>query len=100
MSLAILGLGTALPACTIDQEQSIGIARVLCLDPRQAPLVPVLYRQTEIARRHIVLSDAIVSDVVNGTRHTESVWLPRGVPDDCGPTTSQRMGQYVAEAAP
>jgi len=100
MSFAILGLGTALPAFNIDQEQSISIARVLCLDPRQAPLVPVLYRQTEIVKRHIALTEAIVSDVVNGTRHTESVWLPRHTADDCGPTTSQRMQQYVTEAGP
>lgn len=100
MSLAILGLGTALPEFVFEQEQAAGVAQVLCLDPRQAPLVPVLYRQTEIAKRNIVLDGAIVRDVLEGTRVTESPFLPRGGPDDHGPTTRQRMEHYVAAAAP
>jgi predicted naringenin-chalcone synthase len=100
MSLAIAGLGTALPEFRIDQDQAVRVAQVLCLDRRQAPLVPVLYRQTDIDGRHMVLSEAIVEDVVNGTRHTESVFLPRGCADERGPTTRERMQVYVEQAAP
>src|SRR5947209_4547977 len=53
MSFAILGLGTALPAFRFTQEEAVRVAQVLCLDPRQAPLVPVLYRQTEIGGRNL-----------------------------------------------
>jgi predicted naringenin-chalcone synthase len=100
MTLAIAGLGTALPDFRIDQERAARLAQVLCLDRRQAPLVPTLYRQTGISRRHMVLSEAIVADVIDGTRHSGSIWLPRATADDFGPTTAQRMQVYVAEAMP
>jgi predicted naringenin-chalcone synthase len=100
MTLAILGLGTALPTFTIRQDQAAGVAQVLCLDPRQAPVVPVLYRHTEIEERHMVLSDQILNDILNGTRESNSVFLPSGADNDPGPTTQQRMEHYVAEAGP
>ncbi|OAI48156.1 hypothetical protein AYO44_07805 [Planctomycetaceae bacterium SCGC AG-212-F19] len=98
MSFAILGLGTALPAFRFEQEQAVRVAQVLCLDKRQAPLVPVLYRQTEITGRNLVLGEAIIRDVIDGTRHSQSVFLPKGGLDDNGPTTEERMRIYVAEA--
>jgi len=99
MSFAIAGLGTALPANRVSQEDAIGIAQVICLDARQAPLVPVLYRQTEIVHRHMVIPGAVVADVLAGTDETQSVWLPKDA-HDSGPTTRERMQVYVAEAAP
>ena len=99
MSFAIVGLGTALPKNRFPQEQAIGVAQVLCLDQRQAPLVPVLYRQTEINSRHIVIPDVVIADVLAGTDATHSVWLPKDAHDP-GPTTRERMQIYVAEAAP
>ena len=100
MSFAIVGLGTALPPFTLERERAAKLAQVLCLDAEQAPVVPVLYRQTEIEQRHIVLSDAIVDDVIGGTRHTASPFLPDGRADDHGPSTAERMRHYVAEAGP
>lgn len=100
MSFAILGLGTALPdyACTL--EQSTRIAQALCQAPEQRPVVASMYRQTEISRRHSVVSGQIVDDVLNGTQHSQSVFLPTGDADDRGPTTRQRMQVYVDEAGP
>src|SRR6059058_4931584 len=98
MTISLLSLGTAVPPNRITQEQGARVAQVLCLDPRQAPLVPTLYRHTEITGRHLVISDAVVRDVVEGTRHTGSVFLPKGEPGDCGPTTRQRMEVYCEEA--
>jgi predicted naringenin-chalcone synthase len=100
MSFAILGLGTALPEFRFAQEDAVHVAEVLCLDPRQSPLVPVLYRQTEIEGRNIVLGEPIIRDVIDGTTHSKSIWLPKGDPDDSGPTTAERMQVYVEQAAP
>jgi predicted naringenin-chalcone synthase len=100
MSFAILGLGTALPEFRFTQEEAVRVAQVLCLDPRQSPLVPVLYRQTEIEGRNIVLGEPIIRDVIDGTKHSQSVFLPKGDPDDPGPTTAERMHVYIEHAAP
>jgi predicted naringenin-chalcone synthase len=99
MSFAIMGLGTALPAFTCTQEQAVRVAQALCHDPRGASLVPTLYRQTEIEQRHIVLGGTVVSDIIDDTRHSQSVFLPKGNVDDRGPTTHERMQAY-AEHAP
>ena len=45
------------------------------------------------------LSPEIIADVMNGTKHSGSVFLPTGVPTISGPTTGQRM-QHYAELAP
>jgi predicted naringenin-chalcone synthase len=100
MPISLLGLGTAVPACHLTQEQGARVAQVLCLDPRQQPLVPTLYRQTEITGRHIVLGEDVVRDVTDGTRDSGSVFLPSGEPGDRGPTTRQRMDVYAALAPP
>jgi alpha-pyrone synthase len=100
MSFAILGLGTALPAFRFTQDEAVRVAQVLCLDSRQAPLVPVLYRQTEIEGRNIVLGEPVIRDVIDGTTHSQSVFLPKGGADDPGPTTHERMQIYVEQAAP
>lgn len=96
----LLGLGTALPSNRFTQEQGARIAQVLCLDPRQAPLIPSLYRQTGIAGRNLVLEPELVRDVLDGTRHSESVFLPKEQGPDFGPTTRQRMEVYNAKAPP
>src|SRR5438552_8301041 len=98
MSISLIGLGTALPPNRVTQEQGARVAQVLCLDPRQAPLVPTLYRQTEITGRNMVIGEDVVRDVIDGTRHSESVFLPTGRPGERGPTTSQRMHLYNEEA--
>jgi predicted naringenin-chalcone synthase len=100
MSFAILGLGTALPPCEFRQADAVRVAQVLCQDPRQKPLVRVLYRQSEIEKRYLVLGDQVVQDFIHGTRHSQSIFLPSGTADDRGPTTHQRMQIYVAEAFP
>jgi predicted naringenin-chalcone synthase len=98
MAISLLGLGTAVPPNYATQEQGARVAQALCFDPRQVPLIPVLYRQTGISGRHMVFSEAFTRDLIDGTRHTGSVLLPTGEPDDRGPTTSQRMAVYDEEA--
>ena len=101
MSFAIRGLGTAVPACTITQEEALGLARVLCCrTPEQNTWVPLMYTQTGIATRQITLPRAVIDDVLRGTRDSGSVFLPTGRPDDEGPTTGQRMRIYTQDAGP
>jgi predicted naringenin-chalcone synthase len=101
MSFAILGLGTALPATVISQTEARDIARALCCrTEEQATWLPAMYGQTGIATRHLILGTDLVRDVLNGTRHSGSPFLPSGKADDRGPTTAQRMQHYAALASP
>jgi predicted naringenin-chalcone synthase len=100
MSLAILSIGTAVPATAIDQRDALRIAQSLASPSReQATWLPGMYEGTGIVTRHSALPPALLRDVMEGTRHSGSVFLPTGAPDDRGPTTAQRM-QHYAELAP
>src|SRR5947209_6456595 len=100
MSLAILGLGTAVPAAAINQADSLRIAQALVRPTaEQASWLPAMYGGTGVAARRLALGEAVVRDVLDGTRHTGSPFLPRGEPGDRGPTTAERMRHY-AELAP
>jgi predicted naringenin-chalcone synthase len=99
MSLAVRGLGTALPASRLTQTESAAAARFLCAeDPEQAQLLSTLYRQTEIASRHVVFRAESVRAVVNGGT-ADSAFVPRDKTTR-GPTTAQRMERYQTEALP
>jgi alpha-pyrone synthase len=100
MSLAILSVGTALPDAKISQTDALEIARVLCCRTKeQATWLPTMYGQTGIETRYLALGKALVQDILQGTRHSGSVFLPKHTDEDSGPTTGQRMEQY-AELAP
>ncbi len=101
MTLAIRGLGTAVPACSMTQEEALGLARVCCCRTNeQLTWVPLMYAQTGIDSRQLVLPRAAVDDVLHGTHDSGSVFVPTGEGDDHGPTTGQRMAIYTEEAAP
>ncbi len=101
MSLVISGMGTAVPATTLTQDEALGLARVLCCrTPEQNTWVPLMYAQTGITSRHTALPRQLVDDVLAGTRHSGSVFLPTGRPEDAGPTTARRMQIYADEAGP
>jgi predicted naringenin-chalcone synthase len=100
MTLAILSMGTAQPSATITQADALRIARSLCCPTEeQATWLPAMYGQTGIDTRRLALGEDVVRDILDGTRYSGSPFLPRGTPDDCGPTTAQRMAHY-AELAP
>ena len=100
MTLAILGLGTALPLAVISQPEAFRIARALA-DPtdEQATWLPSMYNGAGVSSRHTALGNAVMRDMLDGSKHTGSPYLPTGAPDDCGPTTAQRM-QHYADLAP
>ena len=101
MSFAILGLGTAVPATVIDQQDALHIAKSLCCrTDEQVTWLPTMYGGTGIEGRHLVLGQDVVADVIDGTSHSGSPFLPTGAADDRGPTTAERMQHYVAGAAP
>lgn len=101
MSLAIRGLGTALPGHSISQAEAAKVARAICCDTEeQAALLPNLYKQTGITRRHMIFRSQILEDVLHGTRLSNSPFLPAGPGDHHGPGTEQRMQTYSAEALP
>jgi predicted naringenin-chalcone synthase len=101
MSFAILGLGTAVPPTTIDQAAAARIAQVVCCrTPEQQTWLPLMYNQTGIEKRHLTFKEQVVSDIMEGTRLSGSVFLPSDAPDDRGPTTAQRMRCYEADAGP
>ena len=100
MTLAILGIGTAVPGPFITQTDALNIARALCCrTPEHETWLPTMYHGTGIDSRHICLGADLVRDLLDGTRHSGSVFLPSGTADDHGPTTEERM-QHYAESAP
>src|SRR5262249_732700 len=99
MSFAILGLGTAVPATRVDQEEAVAAARVICRpDEEQAKLLPFFYRLTGIETRHMVVAPDVLGDVLGGTRRTGSVFLPGAA--EGGPPTRQRLEHYAQHAGP
>jgi predicted naringenin-chalcone synthase len=101
MTLAILGLGTALPATITTQDDALAMARSLCArSPEQETWLPAMYAGAGIGRRHTALDAAVIRDVLDGTRHSGSPFLPTGALDDEGPTTAERMRHYARLAPP
>ena len=100
MTFAILGIGTALPTAEITQADAFRIAQALARPTdEQATWLPAMYAGTGVATRRMALGEDVVRDVLDGTRHSGSPFLPTGAPDDRGPTTAERMRHY-AELAP
>jgi predicted naringenin-chalcone synthase len=101
MGFAFLGLGTSVPSTVYDQADGKVIAESLCCrTDEHATWLPTMYQGTGIAKRHMVLPQSLVDDVLQGTQDSGSVFLPTGEADDRGPTTAQRMHVYRAEAGP
>lgn len=105
MSLAVLGIGTAVPATRLSQEESETITRIIaCLDADRAASLHALYRQSGVAHRHICIAREVVDDVFAGTEHTGSPFLPKRrlneQGEDHGPTTRERMDHYETAALP
>jgi prepilin-type processing-associated H-X9-DG protein len=100
MSFSILGIGTALPPTRLTTAEAEQITRAACCStPKQADLVSALFRQAGIDSRYACLERAVVRDMLDGTRHTGSAFLPGGAANR-GPATSDRMKAYEENALP
>ncbi|HVK13733.1 MAG TPA: type III polyketide synthase [Gemmataceae bacterium] len=101
MSFTLFGLGTALPAARVTQTEGLAVARALGgPEMADAAWLPTVYAHSGIDARHQAIGRPALDDVLNGTRHSGSVFLPTGNSDDMGPTTAERMRVYAAEAPP
>ena len=99
MSLAIFGIGTAVPNATLSLAEGQVVAESLCAETdEQATFIPSIYGGTGISNRYICLGRAVVKDILEGTRVSGSPFLPTGEPGDKGPTTRERMEVYETEA--
>jgi predicted naringenin-chalcone synthase len=91
--IALVGWGTATPNTAISQAEAANIASGLSTyTERQKRLLPVLYRQSGVRRRHSVLLEPSVD---GGT--TQSFYQTASHSEDHGPSTSARMQVYERE---
>ena len=101
MTLAILGMGTAVPDAMLTQTDALTVARALCRPTaEQATWLPAMYRGTGVRARQLALGVEVVRDVLDGTNRSGSPFVPRGVAGERGPTTGQRMRHYAESAPP
>lgn len=96
MSLAILGLATAVPQRTVAQGDAAELAKPLCCHTEdQARSLLMLYQRTRIRRRGSVLLESSC-----GPEIRQSFFPSVDEESDRGPTTQQRMERYAQEATP
>jgi predicted naringenin-chalcone synthase len=101
MSFVIQGMGTAVPGNALGPAEALDVARALCArTPEQATWLPSIYENCGVRSRHMVMGRDVARDVLDGTRHSGSIFLPDGTDDDRGPTTAQRMNFYAEQAPP
>jgi predicted naringenin-chalcone synthase len=99
MSLAILGIGTALPSTVLSCADALAInSRLSGEAVDRASWLPGIYAGTGIRQRHTALGAGAVHDILHGTRESGSPFLPDLVGSK-GPSTAERMRLY-AELAP
>lgn len=101
MTPAILGMGAALPDAVIDKEDALLLARSLCNGTEeQESWLSAIYAGSGINTRRFCLGPQVVRDVIEGTNYSKSVFLPKKLSGDRGPTTAQRMEHYAQLAPP
>jgi predicted naringenin-chalcone synthase len=99
MPLTILGVGTAVPVGYFDQYSAQKVAESLCCESKfQAEFIPGIYAGSGIERRYICFGPDVIRDIVEGTSHSKSPFLPTGIKGHRGPTTRERMDAYEREA--
>ena len=100
MSLAILGLGKALPATRITRDEALEISKALCCQTGEhAYWLPDLYANIGIEARYMAFGEDVLLDLRKDTVLSQSVFLPR-ISSASGPTTGQRMRHYAEHAEP
>jgi predicted naringenin-chalcone synthase len=93
--LTLLGVGTALPAHAISQDEAAIYAAEGCFTDEHRRLLPKLYRLSGVDRRASVLLDK-----PEGEADRQSFFPIPSNEDDMGPTMRTRMAKYEAEAGP
>jgi predicted naringenin-chalcone synthase len=96
MSLAILGIGTAVPQNAIEAEEALAFAESIAVHAPEDELrlMRVLYKKSGVQRRHSVLLGP------EGSPQRQTFFpVPNGKWRD-GPGVQARMEQYESEAMP
>lgn len=98
MSLAILGLGTAVPEGYVSQHEALAAARVMGGPALQeSTWLESIYAHSGIDKRYQVHGRAVLADLLEGRHDTGSPFVPH----DNGwspPSTATRMSMYTREA--
>ena len=85
MTLAILGIGTALPDAVLDKQDALLLARSLCNGTEeQETWLQAIYDGSGISTRRFCLGEQVVRDVIEGTNYSNSVFIRtrfRGIAD-------------------
>jgi predicted naringenin-chalcone synthase len=101
MSLAILAIGTKLPATAVTGEESLRIAQAICCrSEAHSTWLPGIYAGSGIQSRRLAFDRTIIDDVLHGTRESGSVFLPSGDLEEHGPSVGQRMLHYAEQSVP
>lgn len=99
MGLVLHGIGTAVPEGRVTQDEALQCAKRLSPpEIRSAPWLPAIYEHSEIRTRHQTIGRPLVDDLLNGTRNSNSPFLPAVEGSTLGPTTGERMRMYADEA--
>ena len=95
MTMRIDGIGTAVPEHSITQPQAVDLQRSFgVVDDKRARVLRALYRRSGIETRRSVLLRAS-----EGPLEERLSFYPHARDEqDCGPSTSARMGVYETEA--
>jgi predicted naringenin-chalcone synthase len=98
MTVNLSSIETAVPDTCVLSHESLHIANALC-GPymSDAGWLPAVYENCGVKQRYQVLGQAIVNDLLQDTRISQSPFLPGKIG---GPTTEQRMAIYAKEAGP
>jgi predicted naringenin-chalcone synthase len=94
MSMAVQGIGTAVPTCSIAQEDAAHMALGLCCtSEEQGRLLQAVYRRSGVRQRA-----SVVLENGNGAGVHQSFYPTPPLAVDRGPTTRARMDRYCDEA--
>ncbi len=101
MSFQIRGLGTALPVGFVSADEGLRVARVIGgPTARKSGFLSAVYEGCGNKRRALVHGRNVIQDLLEGTRHSGSPYLPDGDQDFPGPPTGTRNAMYAEHAPP
>ncbi|MHC4955253.1 MAG: type III polyketide synthase [Planctomycetota bacterium] len=93
MGLNVVGLGTAVPARSVNQRTSVAWSQeVLKESGERRRLIGPIFMRAGVNKRHSVL--------LEGSPPRQEFFLPAACARDGGPTTRERMEVYEREALP
>ncbi|MEK6234604.1 MAG: type III polyketide synthase [Planctomycetales bacterium] len=95
MNPAVVGLATASPKYSINQQDSVEIATTFCGDPELGRKLTALYRMSRVQSRGSVLLER-----PEGSQPRQTFFPVSTGPSGKGPRVSERMRLYAEEARP